>query len=235
MKDPLRLHYAPDNASGIVRLALEELGLSFETVLVDRSQKAQQSAEFRAINPAAKIPALETQDGTMFETAAILLWLADRSGRLAPAATSPKRASFLSWLFYLSNTLHANLRMSFYPEKYAGPDPTHHQALLSGARANITDGLQILNTYAGEGQLWFNNPENLSILDLYMGPMLRWMALYPRDDTDWFTLEDWPHLHALAARIEMRPSALALCAAEGMAPHPFTAPTPPTPPEGVAL
>ncbi|MDO6524009.1 hypothetical protein Q4578_20695, partial [Shimia thalassica] len=67
--------------------------------------------------------------------------------------------------------------------------------------------LHILNTYAGVGKLWFNNHEILSILDVFKGPMLRWMALYPRVNTDWFTLEDWHHLHALAARIVMRPSA----------------------------
>ncbi|MEQ9695755.1 glutathione S-transferase family protein [Shimia sp. SDUM112013] len=235
MSKLIRLHYAPDNASGIVRLALEELGLPYETVLVDRSQNAQQSTVFRKLNPAAKIPALETPDGTMFETAAILLWLADTSGRLAPPVTGPERTSFLSWLFYASNTLHANLRMTFYPQKYVGDMRAPQKALLSGARANVLEGLRLFESNAATGQLWFNNPDNLSVLDLYLCPMLRWMALYPKQDTDWFALKDWPNLYDLAKRIETRPSVHTLCQTEGMAARPFTNPSPPRPFEGVAL
>ena len=88
---PYRLHYAPDNASLIVRLALEELGRPYETVLVDRRAKAQRSPAYLALNPAGRIPTLETPDGPISETGAILLWLADRHGALAPAAGDPAR------------------------------------------------------------------------------------------------------------------------------------------------
>lgn len=235
MKETLRLHYAPDNASGIVRLALEELGLPYETVLVDRTTDAQTSAAFRAINPAAKIPALETPDGPIFETAAILLWLSDRHGALAPAINTAERAMFLKWLFYMSNTLHANLRMTFYPDKYVGPDPSTQHALRQGARTNMVQSLSLLDDCATQGHAWFNAPDQVSMLDLYLCPMLRWMGLYPARDTAWFSFADWPALYALAARIECRPSVAALCAAEGLAPSPFTQPKAPNPPEGVAL
>ena len=83
-----RLHYAPDNASLIIRLALEELGQAYETTLVNRQAQVQRSAAYRALNPNGLIPVLETPDGPMFETAAILLWLADRHGALAPSIES---------------------------------------------------------------------------------------------------------------------------------------------------
>ncbi|MBR9843048.1 MAG: glutathione S-transferase family protein [Rhodobacteraceae bacterium] len=233
MPNTLRLHYAPDNASLIVRLALEELGLPYETVLVDRTASAQKSPAYRAINPAAKIPALETPDGAIFETAAILLYLADRAGRLAPSIDAPDRGMFLSWLFYLSNTLHANLRITFYPHKYIdrATDPA---PLLTEARKNITEGLRILDQAVGAGHDWFNGATP-SILDLYLAAMLRWMVIYPAGDTDWVALSDWPNLTRMTAKLETRASVAALIEAEGMAPKPFTKPAPPNPPEGVAL
>jgi glutathione S-transferase len=141
-----RLHYAPDNASLVVRLALEELGQPYDTVLVDRAARGHKAPEYRALNPAGLIPVLETPDGPVFETGAILLWLADRHGALAPAPDSPDRGAFLKWLFFTSNTLHAGLRMRFYPAQYAAGDPAA-QAVLSAhmkgeaALARRHDGL----------------------------------------------------------------------------------------------
>ncbi|BDY15502.1 hypothetical protein Sulfitobl28_14720 [Sulfitobacter pontiacus] len=74
------LHYAPDNASLIIRLALEAQGVAYDTCLVDRAAQGQSAPAYRALNPHGLIPALQTPDGPLFETGAILLWLADRHG-----------------------------------------------------------------------------------------------------------------------------------------------------------
>jgi glutathione S-transferase len=84
MFELLRLHIAADNASLCVRLTLQELGLAYETFLVDRRLRAHKSDAFLAMNPNGLIPVLETPHGTMFETAAIIIWLADREGRFCP-------------------------------------------------------------------------------------------------------------------------------------------------------
>lgn len=229
-----RLHYAPDNASLIVRLALEELGVAYDTVLVDRASRAQKSAAYRALNPAGLIPTLETPDGPIFETGAILLWLADRHAALAPAYNSPERASFLKWLFYLSNTVHPNLRLNFYASQYVGSDSAAQTALRHGARHNLRHALDFLEDLATAKHGWFN-ATSPSVCDLYLVAMLRWMKLYPTGGTDWFELGNWPNLMHLATRLQTRPSVVALCVAEGMDPNPFTNPRPPNPPEGSAL
>ncbi|OIP85669.1 MAG: glutathione S-transferase [Rhodobacterales bacterium CG2_30_65_12] len=226
----MRLHYAPDNASLIVRLALDELRLPFETVLVDRRRAAQRLPAFRALNPRGLIPVLETPHGPMFETAAILLWLADITGKLAPQPQDPARGAFLSWLFAVSNGLHADLRGLFYPEAIAGPDPA---AFTAHTRARIADMLTMLDTLAGQGHGWFAAAAP-SILDLYIAVILRWLALYPVGGTGWFRLVDWPRLAALAVRIEARPSVARAQAAEGLGPTPFSAPRYPVPAEGSA-
>ena len=233
MSPPYRLHYAPDNASLIVRLALEELCAPYETALVDRRAQDQRAPAYLALNPHGLIPVLETPQGPIFETAAILLWLADTHGALAPAPQRPERGDFLKWLFFTSNTLHAGLRILFYPEKFAGPDPDAQRALSRQMQANLRDHLARLDTFAAAQDPVFNAIP-ITVLDLYIPVLLRWAALYPIGGTGWFSLADTPHLAVHAARIEQRPSVARAISAEGLGPAPFTAPGYARPPEGSA-
>lgn len=224
----LTLHYAPDNASLIVRLALEELRLDYTASLVDRAQRAQEGEAYRRINPHGLIPALETPDGALFETGAILLWLADRHpGTLAPAPEASERADFLKWLLFISNTLHPALRMTFYPQKYC---PGHEADLRRHVQGEIAQHLTAVDAEA-QGP-WFLG--GLTAIDLYLGPLLRWCALYPAGETAWFDLARTPALARICAGLEARKSAARADMAEGLGPTPFTAPRPAAPPEGSA-
>ncbi|UWQ91944.1 glutathione S-transferase family protein [Rhodobacteraceae bacterium M382] len=232
MTPTYRLHYAPDNASLVIRLALLELGQPFDTLVIDRRQRQQDSKGYRQLNPNGLIPVLETPDGPIFETAAILLWLADRHGALAPAPNSTGRASFLKWLFFASNTLHADLRQLFYAEKYIGPDADLQQALRTGMARRLDTHLRNLDNAAGTDWLGADSP---SVLDLYLACQMRWMALYPaQHDRSWFNLDQYPALQAILMRLETRPSVHHAQEAEGLGPTPFTHPIHPTPPEGSA-
>jgi glutathione S-transferase len=228
------LHYAPDNASVIVRLALEEMGLPYRTVLVDRMSSQQKSPAYRQLNPAGMIPALETPQGVIFETAAILLWLADHHGQMAPSPDHPDRGDFLKWLFFTATNLQGGLRMTFYPKKFTGSDPAHQNALQTGMRGVLAQHLGILNALAGSGWQWIGQ-ERPSLLDYYISTCLRWCALYPDRNHDWFALDRYPALRAMAQRLEKRHAVQAAQQAEGLGPTPFTAPQPCCPPEGSAL
>jgi len=231
MTTPCRLHYAPDNASLVIRLALEARDLPFDTVLVDRATREQDGAAYRALNPAGLIPVLETPDGPLFETAAILLWLADRHGGLGPAPDDPGRGAFLKWLFFTSNTMHADLRMLFHPEQYI--DPAQADVLRAGLRTGLTARLRrhlALLDRAVAAPDW---PGGAT--EFYLACLLRWMALYPEDfDRGWFRLSDFPALTALCARVEDTDATRAAARAEGLGAQPFIAPRPATPPEGTA-
>lgn len=224
------LHYAPDNASLILRLALEECGMPYATALVDRRVRAQDSAAYRRLNPVGRIPALETSQGVIFETGACLLWITETTGQLAPTPGLPTRTAFLKWLFFLSNTLHAELRMLFYPQLYApGAEPVltarlHHS--LSGHLDLLSRGVAARDGFGGA--------DAPLATDLYLVVMLRWMALYPQDNRSWFDLSQWPALQTLAQGIETRPAARRAADAEGLGATPFAAPAYPHPPEGSA-
>lgn len=224
------LHYAPDNASPILRLALEETGLPYRAALVDRRHRAQDSAAFRRLNPVGRIPVLETPQGVLFETGACLLWITETTGQLAPAISSIARTSFLKWLFFLANTVHAELRMLFYPSLYAPGS----EAILSGRlQATLAGHLDLLAP-AVAARDGFGGADAPLATDLYLVVMLRWMALYPQTDCSWYDQSRWPALHRLAQGIEARPATLRAALAEGLGPAPLSVPCYPTPPEGSA-
>ncbi|MFD0857464.1 glutathione S-transferase family protein [Roseovarius aquimarinus] len=225
----LTLHYAPDNASLIVRLALEHMGQDYRTCLVDRAARAQEGAAYRALNPHGLIPTLETPDGPIFETAAILLWLDERSpGTLGPEPGAPGRGHHLKWLVFLANTLHPALRMSFYPDKYC---PGHEAALRAHMQAETRRHFGAVET-AAKGP--FFGGDAPSAIDFYLGPLIRWAALYPRARPGDLDLGAFPRLAGLCRALEALAPVQRVLAAEGMTPSAFTAPELPVPPEGSA-
>ncbi|MBT8410962.1 MAG: glutathione S-transferase family protein [Octadecabacter sp.] len=225
----LILHYAPDNASLCVRLALEAAHIPYETRLVDRRQSGQRSLDYLALNPNGLIPVLETPDGALFETAAILLWQAEQHPALLPA-TPPVRAKAVTWLFWMSNTLHPTLRMLFYPDQFTAA--AHSAALNSRTLTRLNQQLAILDA-AASGAAWIG-ADTPNVLDCYLCPMLRWIALYPVDADARPKLADYPALLRIARRMEAHPASQAAIEAEGLGPTPITAPRLPCPPEGHA-
>ncbi|MBZ4336217.1 glutathione S-transferase N-terminal domain-containing protein [Corallococcus interemptor] len=87
-----------------VSIALEELGLPYKTHSVDITKGEQFKPEYLAINPNNKIPAIVDHDAqggplTLFESGAILLYLAEKTGRLMP--TDPRgKAEVTQWLMF---------------------------------------------------------------------------------------------------------------------------------------
>ncbi len=228
------LHYAPDNASLIIRLALDHLGLPYRAQLVDRATHGQRTQAYLALNPNGLIPVLETPQGPLFETGAILLWLGDTHGGLGPMAHDAARGGYLKWLFFSANTLHSALRMLFYPAKYIGGDANHQHALRLGLHDQITAALAHLDQIAGTHPTWLGG-DTPTGLDFYIAACLRWCALYPIDTSrDWFVPSRYPALIQMAAQLETLPCTHMLQAAEGLGPTPFTAPVYANPPHGSA-
>ena len=223
------LHYAPDNASLIIRLLLDGAGIPYRTALVDRRSRQQDSPDYRALNPTGLIPTLETPQGPLSETGAILLWLAD-THRLGPAPDHPDRPAFLRWLFFLSNTAHADLRMIFYPHQYSPSEVlAAHYEIMS---ARMLRHFALIEGAATRHPQLF---AAASPLGVYATTLTRWAALYPPDAPRWFDLAGFPALLALARAQEARVETPVIARAEGLGAHPFTRPEQPNPPEGSVL
>lgn len=85
-----------------VSLLLEEMGLPYEPIPVDTRRGDQHTAAYRAINPNAKAPALVDGDVTIFDSNAILLYLAEKTGQFLPPNTPANRGALLSWLMFVA-------------------------------------------------------------------------------------------------------------------------------------
>ncbi len=116
----ISLYYHPGNASLAVHILLRELGANFQLKYVDRDRAAHKSPEYLKLNPNGSIPVLLDGDLVLYETAAILMHLADThsAAKLAPALGTPERARFYKWMVWLTNTMQAHLMLYFYPERW---------------------------------------------------------------------------------------------------------------------
>ena len=86
-----------------VALFLEEAGLPYEAIPVDTRKGEQHQAAFTAINPNAKLPALVDGEATVFDSNAILLYLAGKTGQFGAPATPVGQAELLSWLMFVAS------------------------------------------------------------------------------------------------------------------------------------
>src|SRR4051812_11091820 len=77
-KAMFRLYYATGTCALATHIALEEAGAPYEAVAVDFASQAQRRPEYLAANPKGRVPALVTESGTLTETPALLLYVAQR-------------------------------------------------------------------------------------------------------------------------------------------------------------
>jgi len=105
----IRFYYHPTPNPAKISLFLEETGLQYEVVPVDTSKGQQHDPAFRKINPNGKVPAIVDLDGpggqpaTVFDSTAILIYLAEKTGRLL--GQPQDRPQLLSWLLFLGSGL----------------------------------------------------------------------------------------------------------------------------------
>jgi GSH-dependent disulfide-bond oxidoreductase len=84
-----------------VALFLEELGLPYEPIPVDTRKGEQHAPAYRAINPNGKVPAIVDDGATVFDSNAILLYLAEKTGKFLPEKTQAARGRLYSWLMFV--------------------------------------------------------------------------------------------------------------------------------------
>lgn len=177
-----------------ISIALEELGLPYRVHALSFDRKEQKEPEYLKINPNGRIPAIvdtENGDFAVFESGAILLYLAEKTGRLIPA-DAKGRSTVIQWLMFQMGGVgpmqgQANVFFRYFPEKLQGAIDRYQ---------NETRRLyEVLDTRLGEVEYLAGD---YSIADI---------ATYP-----WVRIHDWsgvsvdglPHLQrwmdALAAR-----------------------------------
>lgn len=104
-----------------VALLLEETGIPYETIPVDTRKGEQHLPAYTAINPNTKVPSIVDVDGTaVFDSSAILLFLAEKTGRFLPAPA--RRGELLSWLMFTASGIGPFTGQCIHFKTYA-PEP----------------------------------------------------------------------------------------------------------------
>lgn len=96
----IRLHHVPGSRSMRVLWLLEEIGLPYELKTWSLTDGSLRGGDFLAMSPAGRVPALEIDGRSIFESGAIVEYVTEREGSLAPAPGSPNRADFLEWVHF---------------------------------------------------------------------------------------------------------------------------------------
>ncbi|MFM5843575.1 MULTISPECIES: glutathione S-transferase family protein [Aeromonas] len=179
-----------------VSIALEELGLPYKVIPLDFSTMEQKKPEFLAINPNGRIPAIVDRDNgdfAVFESGAILIYLAEKTGKLLPQ--DPKRRSqAIQWLMFQMGGVgpmmgQANVFYRYFPEKIPAAIERYQK---EGRRLlEVLDGHLAHHEYLAD---------EYSIADIATWP---WVRIY-----DWsgISIEGLVHLQAWMARMEARPA-----------------------------
>jgi GST-like protein len=98
----IKFYYHPSPNPAKVALFLEEAGLPYELMPVDTRKGEQFKPGYLEINPNAKTPAIVDGDATVFDSNAILLYLAEKTGKFLPDNKPASRAQLLSWLMFVA-------------------------------------------------------------------------------------------------------------------------------------
>lgn len=161
----MKLYYAPGACSLADHIALVESGLPFETEQVDlKARTTASGGDYKQVNPKGYVPALALDEGgVLTENIAILSYIADRSGRLAP--DGPLGTSrLLEALAYISTELHKGFKPFFSPDA-DDADRDHAREALLKRFALFEDKLANQPFALGEG---------FTVADCYLFVMLFW-------------------------------------------------------------
>jgi GST-like protein len=182
-----------------VRIMLEETGLEYELRSVDLGEREHKKPEYLAINPNGKIPAIVDHDGpggekvTIFESGAILLYLAEKSGRFLPE-TPADRWQAISWLMFQMAGLGPSLANAGYFLNRA-PEPVPHAVERFVDEAERLYG--VVDGRLAEAEFFAGG---YSIADMACYP---WLRNHQRFSVD---IEDYPNVGRWLEAIASRPA-----------------------------
>jgi glutathione S-transferase len=211
----IELHHYPATAAMVPHIVLEEIGVPYRRVHVDRMADAHKKPAYLRLNPNGLIPVLVDGDMVLYETAAIVLYLCDRypQAGLAPAPGAAERSHFYKWLVWSTNTFQAALMLWFYPERWVDAGNTDGAAQVKRhAQVKVAGLLDQLEAQLTAGGPWFMG-DAYSAVDAYLFTLCRWTRNFPCDRA-----RDRPALGPFLQRVLQRPTVQRVIANEGLQP-----------------
>jgi GST-like protein len=179
-----------------VALFLEETGLAYEPVPVDTRKGEQFKPEFLAVNPNGKVPAIDDDGVFVFDSNAILLYLAEKTGQFLPDPAN--RGSLLSWLMFVATGLGPFSGQAVHFKHFAPKDLEYaHNRYQFEAARHYT----VLNDHLANSRYMVG--DRYGIVDMALWGWARMAPFVLGDDA--FTR--FPHVKRLLDEVSARPAA----------------------------
>jgi len=186
----IELYYWPTPNGHKISIALEEMGLEYEVVAVNIGKGDQFNPDFLAFSPNNRMPAIIDHDGidgqktTLFESGAILLYLAEKTGMLMPQEMQAKKAVY-EWLMWQMGGFGPMLGQAHHFNHYA-PEKIEYAMNRYSQEANRLYG--VLDRQLAKNPYVAGN--EYSIADIAILP---WTRTYQRQHVN---IDDYPHVKA---------------------------------------
>ena len=194
----MKLYHAAQTRSVRPRWLLEEIGAPYTLVRLDMSKGEHKSPEYMKIHPHGAVPALVDGDLTLFESAAICAYLADKfpEKHMAPAVGTPARGLYYQWMFYTMATLEPPV-IEVVLHTVMLPEAQRSAAAAEAGRTKFTQVAQVLEqALAGKS---FILGDQFSVADVMVGSTLGWAQMMG-------ILSGHPVLEAYVGRLATRPA-----------------------------
>jgi len=182
-----------------VALLLEEVGMKYQAIPVDGRLGDQHKPEYLAINPNAKAPSLIDGDVTLFDSNAILLYLAEKTGKFIPEDSGPERGEMLSWLMFVATGIGPYSGQSVHFQHHA---PEKLEYAINRYRYEAKRHYQIIDNRLKNQSYMLG--EQYSIIDMAVWGWATRVG-YVLDEQ---ARDAMPHLKRLVEEISSRPAAL---------------------------
>jgi glutathione S-transferase len=194
MTETLTFYTNPMSRGRIVRWMLEEVGQPYETVLLDY-ETGMKGADYLAINPMGKVPAIKHGDTVVTEGAAICAYLADAfpDAGLVPPPGNPKRGPYYRWLFFAAGPVEAAvtgkaLGLLAPPDRKRMAGYGSYEETIDTLEKAVSGGPYICG-------------EQFTAADVYVGSQVGWGLQFG-------TIEKRPAFEAYVGRLFGRPAAV---------------------------
>jgi glutathione S-transferase len=192
MTEAITFYTNPQSRAQIARWMLEEVGEPYEQVVLGYGPEMK-SADYLAINPMGKVPAIKHGVAVVTEGAAICAYLADAfpDRKLAPRPGDPLRGAYLRWMFFGAGPVEQAVT-----NHYLKWEPTPEQSMMVGY-GSYHRVLDVLEQLVASGPYLLG--DEFSALDVYLGSQISW-------GTQFGTMEKRPGFEDYVARITDRPA-----------------------------
>lgn len=204
----IKLYYAPGACSLASHIALEEVGIPYETQKLNLAEGDQRKPEYLRLNPRGRVPTLVVDGHVLTENVGIMTYFA---GGYPKAGIWPKdtwhQAQAVSTMAWISNTVHSTFGHIFRPARYAD-DPAMQEAIKAKALQTAAELLKEIDGLLA-GKKWCITNQ-YTVVDGYLLVFYRWGNRFK------LPVRDLKNYSALVDRVMARPAVKKVMADEGI-------------------